>query len=285
MNTAPKNILCIDLGGTKLQLGKVNRKQVSDVVEYPVPAHLDKEDFSRFLIAAIAAQMDSSIGGISIGIPGLVNVRTGYVIEVINISKWCNVPLQTILEQEFSLPVVVHNDANCFSMGEYVFANEQQVDNFVGVCLGTGLGAGLIMNGSLYTGKNSASGEFGSFLYKDGITEQYCSGQFFKQFHQTTGKEAYQAAMNGCKDALALFEEMGEHLAMALHQIILAVDPEHVVIGGSVGKSFDLFSSTMMRKLQQEVNPRLFSSITISQSQLEYPALKGAFALFNQNNN
>jgi glucokinase len=83
-----------------------------------------------------------------------VDVEKGIVYSVINIPSWHEVPLKQILEDRFGLPVFVNNDANCFAMGELYYGSGRGYRHLVGLIVGTGLGAGIVVNGRLYSGAN-----------------------------------------------------------------------------------------------------------------------------------
>ncbi len=273
-------ILCVDLGGTKALVAQVDEQGVKEKHYFDVDSHLTKQQMNQFLYRIIDHVIDKHCKGIVVGVPSMVLQPTGVVIETINIPHWYDVPLKTLLENRFNLPVLIHNDANCFAMGEYKYSQVNPDDNLVGVCIGTGLGAGLILNEQLYTGKHSAAGEFGSFPYLDGIIEDYTSGQFFKN-QQTTGRAAYNHALNGDTQSLRLFTQLGQHLAHAINQVILAFNPDKVVLGGSVAQSHALFMPALKSELALLVQPIIMQSLQITISELgDNAPLLGGYELF-----
>ncbi|WP_125780577.1 ROK family protein [Pseudoalteromonas rubra] len=282
-------IVCVDLGGTKAQVARVDEQGVYDARRYSVPVSATKTQVDEFIRGIIAQQLSAGCCGIAIGVPGMVDLRSGTVLETVNIPAWQDVPLAEQLNGYFSLPVVVNNDVNCFTMGEYCYGQHylpgaphyEPVPNLLGVCLGTGLGAGLIFEGRLYSGRHCAAGEFGSFPYRDGILERYTSGQFFLD-RGTNGAEQAALALRGDSYAQSLFDEFGCHLGYALAQTLLAFDPDKIVLGGSVSKSYDLFERSMWKSLAGQTHPALFKRLEIEVGKLEYAALRGAYQLFRQ---
>ena len=81
------------------------------------------------------------------------------------------------MEKEFGLPSAVDNDVNCFALGEKTFWNWKQYRNFVGITIGTGIGAGIVIDGKLYRGSNTGAGEIGCLPYLNSDYEHYCSCQ------------------------------------------------------------------------------------------------------------
>lgn len=275
-------VLCIDLGGTKLSLAHVCNGNISNQQAYAVTKNESLSEFNKFLFNAIAPFMTDEVTGISIGVPSLIEMSSGKVVETVNIPAWQNVEIKTLLEQQFKVPVIVNNDANCFAVGEFHYGSGKDCKNIIGVCMGTGLGAGLILNGKLYTGKYSAAGEFGSFPYLDATIEDYCSGKLFTNYFGTTGALAYRKASEGCEKTRQIFKQLGCHIGAALHQVILSFDPDKVVLGGSVSHSFGLFNTSMMQTLKELTHPTLFENLQVVQSELPHAALLGAYHIYRQ---
>ncbi|MCO7190584.1 MULTISPECIES: ROK family protein [unclassified Pseudoalteromonas] len=282
-------IVSVDLGGTKAQVARVDEQGVYDARRYSVPATATKSQVNDFITGIVAEQLNTQCCGIAIGVPGMVDLSSGTVLETVNIPAWQDVPLAAQLNAYFSLPVVVNNDVNCFTMGEYCYGHHYlsgtglhtPVPNLLGVCLGTGLGAGLVFDGRLYSGRHCAAGEFGSFPYRDGILEHYTSGQFFLK-RGTNGAEQALLAQQGDRYAQSLFDEFGSHLGYALAQTLLAFDPDKIVLGGSVSQSYDLFERAMWQSLARQTHPALFKRLEIAVGTLEHAALRGAYKLFQQ---
>lgn len=275
-----QTLLCVDLGGTKALVAKVTAIGVIEKRYFDVDGNASKAQMNEFLCKIIEQVIDDSCQGIVIGVPSMVVMKTGEVIETVNIPDWKNVQLKALLSEHFKLPVLVHNDANCFAMGEFTQGQFHTNTNLIGICLGTGLGAGLVLNGQLYTGKHSAAGEFGSFDYRHGIIENYTSGQFFIE-QGTSGKQLYQQALANDVAAQAQFTEFGKHLAHAINQVILAFDPDVIILGGSVANASAYFLPSLHSQLAKLVNPIILQSLDICISTLGDDApLLGGYALF-----
>lgn len=275
-------LLCLDLGGTKLAIAKVSQAGVYDKAVIKINPSLSKSDFNAFLLNTISNHLDSNCQGISIGVPGLVDVYSQVVLEVQNIRHWQNVALAKLVSERFTLPCEVNNDVNCFAIGAFYFANPNHYQNMVALCTGTGLGAGLIVHGKLVNGAQSAAGEFGSFSYRDSIIEDYCSAQFFNRLG-LDGKTQFDLATRGDEHALGVFKELGQHLAHAVQQIVLAVNPEHIVLGGSIAQSHPFFMPTLKAALTRLLHPTIVEQLTFSIHPDTDLALLGAYQLFNLN--
>ena len=219
------------------------------------------------------------VSAIGIGVPGLVDRQNGVVYNLVNIPHWDVVPLREILEARFGVRVVIDNDANCFALGERVFGVGRQYENFVGLTLGTGLGGGIIQQGRLLADSNCGSGEFGMMPYRDNILEYYCSGSYFMNIWGVDGKTMYERALKGDAEALEAYRQLGEHIAAAVKIVMLAVDPEMIVFGGSVAAAHALFEKSLWENLRDFAYPNSVKRLRIFFSEMENPAILGAASL------
>jgi glucokinase len=201
------------------------------------------------------------------------------VIDVVNIPSWDSVPLSEIISDYFNKPVYVNNDANCFALGEKYFGKGKPWSNFVGLTIGTGMGAGIIINGRLYSGQLCGAGEFGSIFFKDKTIEAFASGQFLKD-KNLDGKLVFKRASMGDPVALKLFEDLGSHIGRAIANILFALAPEAIILGGSVSVAFKYFGDSMHEFLEDNFPyRRLYHQLTIDVSEMENSGILGAASL------
>ncbi|MCF6240701.1 MAG: ROK family protein, partial [Bacteroidales bacterium] len=227
----------------------------------------------------ISDLIEKDLAGIGIGVPSLVDREKGVIYHVQNIPSWKNVPLANILQKRFDVPVFLDNDANCFALGEYRFGAGQGCENFVGLTLGTGMGAGIITEGHLLKDANCGSGEFGSIPYLESIYEDYCSGKFFKTYYHENGEHLYKKAEKGDADALKAFDEFGKHLGNAIKTIMFAVDPNKIIIGGSVASSKKFFEKSLYNTLKTFPYPESLEKMEIIFTKTPNIAIFGAASL------
>lgn len=272
-------IIGVDVGGTKIGTALVENGQIIKEYSISTPFDQSKEVVIAALRDAIAQVYSNEIAGIGIGVPGLVDLETNEVLDVVNIPSWDKVPLKKMVEDHFRKPVFVNNDANCFAVGEKYFGQGKSFRNFVGLTMGTGMGAGIIINDHLYSGRYCGAGEFGTIFYRDKTVEAYASGQFFKDLG-LNGKIMYEKAVSGDQQAVELFFELGQHIGRAIANVLYALAPEAVILGGSVSNSYSLFEKGMRDVLENEFPfQRLYKSLSIKVSTLENSALLGASSL------
>lgn len=270
----------VDLGGTYVRAGLVENDRLVKIVSRPIRSQGTAEEVLSDVVSVLESVISPDVQGAGIGVPSVVDLATGTIYDVQNIPAWKEVPLRKILEDRFNLPVYVNNDANCFAVGEKYFGQGKNFDNMVGLIIGTGLGAGLIINGKLYSGPNCGAGEFGLLPYLDANFERYASGQFFLKSHGKSGQELFNLAERGDETARKIFAEFGHHLGEAIKAIMYAVDPEAIILGGSVNKAFHLFRESLMSTISTFAYSITLNRIKILPSSTENIALLGAAALY-----
>ncbi len=273
-------VLGVDLGGTTVTVGAVVGESLQRVTSRRISARAAEEVVLAEVVDAIAELFDESVRGIGCGVPSVVDVETGVVYDVENIPSWREVPLKAALEQRFGVPSYVNNDANAYVVGEFIFGKGRGFRHLVGITLGTGLGVGVITNGTLYAGANCGAGEIGVMPFKEHTVEAYAAGQFFPRECGVTGEVAYRRARDGDPEALGWFESFGAEVGDAIMIVLYAFDPEAIILGGSIARAFDLFERGMRERLQSFAYPHVVERLVIEPSELENAAVLGAAALF-----
>jgi glucokinase len=273
-------IIGIDLGATNIRGAVVNDETISDIISRRVQTKGTEEQVLEDVYAIIDALIDNSIKAIGIGVPSVVDVKLGIVYDVVHIPSWKEVHLKKLLEARYHIPVLVNNDANCFALGEHYFGKGKGADNMVGLTIGTGLGAGIIINNHLYAGPNCGAGEFGCVDYLDNNYEFYCSGSFFNNVYGLNGEEVFKNAKKGDPQALNLYQEMGVHLGNAIKLVMYTYDPDLIILGGSVQLAYDFFEKTMWERINTLLYPKSVQKLQIKRSALTNSGILGAAALY-----
>ena len=280
MSNRKNSVIGIDLGGTQMRAGRIEGDKLILEKRESTPKDTTRyRDTTDVLIELIQSVWSDQVTAIGIGVPSVVDREKGIVYYVGHIPHWDEVPLKTILEKQFGVPVYVDNDANCFALGERIFGAGKNCENFVGLTIGTGLGGGIIQRGRLLADANCGSGEFGMLPYLDAVLEYYCSGSFFMNCFGIDGKEMHQMALENKKEALEAYRQLGEHLAAAVKMVVLTVDPEMIIFGGSVAESHALFEAAMHENLKDFAYPNSIKRLRLEFSRLQHPGLFGAASL------
>ena len=273
------SIIGVDLGGTNVRAGIVEDGRLVRVAEAPVRGGGTEDEVLSDVRGVIDPLVGDGVEGLGVGVPSIVDLKEGIVYDVQNIPSWREVPLKAILEKAYGLPCYINNDANCFAAAEKHFGKGRPYDNLVGLIVGTGLGAGIIANGRLFSGANCGAGEFGMMAYLDHNYEYYASGQFFRNVHGTTGEAAAERALAGDPAARAMFAELGGHLGQVLKAVLYAADPEIVILGGSVSRSFALFKHAMWAAMRDFAYGITVRKVKVEVSEVANIAILGAAAL------
>lgn len=277
-------VIGVDLGGTKVRAGVALKGEITNQKQQLFKSGGSRDETLGQLIDLIRSLATPDLRGIGLGVPSVVDIERGIVYNVVNIPSWDRVPLKDILEEEFSVPVCVNNDVNCFALGEHRFGLLRGYRNAVGMTSGTGLGSGIIINNEPFFGTNCGAGEIGLLSYLGHNIEYYASGNFFEAFHGISAATAHNLAKSGNREALAWWREFGVHMGEAIKTVMYTFDPQAIVIGGSVSKAFQFFEDTMLSTLGDFTYPESIKGLKIFQSVNENITLLGAAALLGEGN-
>ena len=275
-----KKIIGIDLGATNIRGGLVTGEKLSEIKSKRLNRAGSAEEVLEDVFSIIESLPNNDISALGIGVPSVVDVVEGIVYDVQYIPSWKEVHLKRILENRYQIPVFVNNDANCFALGEYYFGKGVGFENMIGLAIGTGLGAGIIINHHLYAGTNCGAGEFGMVEYLDHCFEYYASGQFFQNIYQTDGQEVYEKAKSGDLMAQQWYGEMGKHLGNAIKMIMYTFDTSLIVLGGSVRFAYPYFRESMWNRINSFAYRKSIGKLRIELSELENSGILGAAGLY-----
>ena len=278
-----KNVIGIDIGGTTIVGGRIEGTVIVEQVSQNTNASEGGEKSLDVLKDVIKKLLTNGTAAIGIGVPSVVDREKGIVYNVQNIKDWDEVHLKSLLEEEFHVPVYVDNDANCFAYGEKIFGKGKEFKNFVGITLGTGVGGGIIQKNHLLDDANCGAGEFGELPYLDSILEEYCGSRFFPRTGNISAYEAALKAKEGDEKSIKLYNEYGKHIAMLVKIILLIIDPQAIIFGGSISQSFSLFEKSMYENLKDFPYPNSVKKIKILTSELQHIGVLGAGALCIKN--
>lgn len=275
-----EKVIGIDLGATNIRGAVVSDGKLSEIISRHIHTKGTEEQVLEDVFFVVDKLIGSDVKAIGIGVPSVVDVEKGIVYDVVHIPSWKEVHLKEILEKKYNIPVFVNNDANCFALGEYYFGKGQGAKNMVGLTIGTGLGAGIIINKQLYAGPNCGAGEFGCVDYLDNNYEFYCSGSFFNNVYGLDGQQVFKDAQQGDAHALQLYAEMGTHLGNAIKLVMYTYDPDLIILGGSVQSAYEYFKKTMWERIQTLVYPKSVARLKIERSELANSGILGAAGLY-----
>ncbi len=279
-NIPEEYVIGIDLGGTNVRCGMVNENAVSAIHSKRINNQAPVEEVMKDIFGLTDLLINKSVKAIGIGVPSVVDLEEGIVYDVQNIPSWKEVPLKRLMEERYHVPVIVNNDANCFVLGEHYYGKGKDQRSLIGLTIGTGLGAGIIIHDKLYAGANCGAGEFGMVDYLDKFYEYYACGQFFQNVYAIDGEIIFKQAAAGDAEAIRMYGEMGTHLGNAIKTILYTYDTSLIILGGSVRMAYPYFSENMWKRIHTLVYPRSAERLQIKLSELENSGILGAAALY-----
>lgn len=285
-----KYFIGLDIGGTKcaVTVGHSLNGQISvdEKIKFMTAECADKNAFFEKVFAAFERFLSKyPVKAVGISCGGPLNEKSGKIIAPPLLPLLHNTEIVKIISERCKIPAYLRNDANACALAEWLYGAGRGTDNMVFLTFGTGLGAGLILDGRLYSGTNGNAGEIGhvrlsefgpSGYGKAGSVEGFCSGQGLSQLGYTLGLEAVQsgkapmyfengvpssnisakdiavAADKGDETALKVYATSGKYLGKALSIIIDILNPERIVIGSVFQRSGHLLASATNEAIKQE---------------------------------
>lgn len=283
-------ILGFDIGGTKCAVitAVLNGDDISITNKKKIDTDLSVSPetmISRLIELADSIIADEKIDAIGISCGGPLDSEKGIILGPPNLIGWNYVEINKILEEHYGVKVRLQNDANACAVAEWKFGAGKGCKNIVFMTFGTGLGAGLILDGKLYSGTNDNAGELGHIRLdrfgpvgfgKAGSFEGFCSGNGIAQLGYTmaleciqngeipmyyspdmsptdiTAKSISEAALKGDETAIKVYETCGEYLGRGLSVIIDILNPQKIIIGSVFARSHDLLWPSAERIIKQE---------------------------------
>ena len=311
-------ILGIDIGGTKCAVSTGLWGGENMTVLKKERCATDHSISANEMLLRVFAMADGILGkkpnsiGISCG--GPLDSRKGIIMSPPNLPMWDNVEIVRLTEEHFGVSAHLQNDANACAVAEWKFGAGRGSDNIVFLTFGTGLGAGLILNGRLYEGTNGNAGEVGHIRLspdgpvgygKSGSFEGFCSGGGIAQLgysmaleamkkgvcplyfrdgmkaEEVSAKSIADAALSGDETAKKVYRTSGEYLGRGLSFIIDILNPERIIIGGIFSRSHELLWESAERELEREALAQSNSCCCVLPAELgekigDYAALAAA---------
>jgi glucokinase len=276
----------VDLGGTNLRIAAVNQQgDVMDKVTLGTKKALGRDHVINEMCDAIR-QLNakygqaSSLQGIGIGVPGIIDMKTGMLRESPNLPGWADSAVQAQIERLLGTRVILENDANVAALGEKWLGAARNVDSMAMLTLGTGVGGGIVLEGRIWHGMNGMAGEFGHMTVEPegprcgcgnrGCLEQYASATAVLRMAKEAivsgrapsmanaaskdpafnAKAVYDLAVQGDEEAKEVFARVGRALGIAIANLVNAFNLPMYVVGGGAASGWDAFSPFIFEELQ-----------------------------------
>lgn len=305
----------IDIGGTLTKVGLVDREgELYGHSDFRTKNGADFEEYLGILSAEIeklkaAYQGEAKIAGIGVGAPN-ANYYRGTIEHAANLDWKGVVKFKEDLGKIYDLPIFMTNDANAAAIGEMIYGNARNMKDFMVITLGTGLGSGIVSNGSLIYGHDAQAGELGhvvaveggrmSGIGRRGGLEAYVSSTGIKRtiyhlladsmedsifrdiaFNNIHGEEITEAAENGDPIAVEAYRFTGEMLGKQLANFVAFSHPQTIFLLGGLAKAGKWIFEPTIQYFEEAVLPYYKGKVSIEPSGMmdKNAAILGAAAL------
>ncbi|MDY0408438.1 ROK family glucokinase [Virgibacillus soli] len=311
--------LGIDIGGTAVKIGIVT---IDGKIVHKWEIPTNKTEQGKHIVKEVWESISTfmhnnsiplnTIQGMGIGAPGFVNREAGIIYEAVNIG-WKNFDLAAQFKTISNLPVFVENDANMAALGEFWRGAGDLAPNMIAITLGTGVGGGVIANGTLLDGVNGTAGEIGHLTVdpngylcncgRHGCLETVASAtgivrqayetakkhpsgqinQFIQENKTITTKDIFHLASLGDEDANEIIMYTADVLGLAIANIATVINPEKVLLGGGVSKAGNQFIEPLKKAFKKYALSRISAACEFSIAKLGNDAgIIGASYLVNE---
>lgn len=276
----------VDLGGTNLRIAAVDEAgQLLEKLTLGTRVAAGRDHVIDDMCSAIRRTVErfqdsGTLRGIGIGVPGIIDMKTGMLRESPNLPGWADYPVHHEIERRLKTQVILENDANAAALGEKWLGAARQVDDMAMLTLGTGVGGGIVLGGRVWHGMTGMAGEIGHMTVEPegvqcncgnrGCLEQYASATAVMRMtreaiangasglaqastadSEFSSKSVYNLAVQGNEDARKIFRRVGRALGIVLAGMVNALNLPMYVIGGGVSSAWDAFAPSILEELRQ----------------------------------
>ncbi len=250
----------VDFGGTTITAGMVNKAGDTLAINTVSTGRDRRPDEIFDTICGVVADVSRGYtpDAVGLGVPCPAGPGTDRLDMIENIPAMEGYPLRSKAEERLGLPVVLENDANCMAYGEHRAGALRGFDHGACITLGTGIGCGIVIGGSLYRGAGNYAGEIWNIPRPDGgtIEDRVSIGGLRKLSREIIGEEVgtralYDRFLDGNPGAALVFERFGEAVGEVVVVILSILDPQRIALGGGLSKTFDAFRGSMRNKVAE----------------------------------
>ncbi len=280
----------IDIGGTKTAVGLYGEDiKLVESLSFASEPQLGAESLVKKIGDACRRLADNNkidmgeVGFAGVACPGPLDLKTGKIIYIATMG-FKNVPIRDMIADELGLPVHLQNDANCAAIAEAMRGAGAGFENVTYITVSTGVGGGIVINGSILDGGASAAAEIGHICTerngrpcgcgKKGCLEQYASGTAIAEIaterlgRTVDAKTVFALCRGGDSVCIEVVKQAADHLGFALGALWQIADPDIVVLGGSVTKDYDVLKPYLEAALECYVQPVATRKLNIAVSSM-----------------
>lgn len=272
-----KYYLGIDIGGTNIRAAIVNEKyNIIDKIKLPNEVNQGAEyNFNKLSNLIEEKWNNYKFESVGVGCPGPLDIKNGIILHSPNLSGWEKCYVKKYFEERFNVSVNVNNDANVAGLSEAIVGAGKGAESIYYITLSTGVGGGFIYKGEIISGFNSVAAEIGNMIINEdsykhanmnyGGLEGQCSGTNIGRIAsklkgiEISTEEVFSLAKNNDKESIDILKKWTINVSKAIANIIVTVDPEAIVLGGSV----ILYNKEYLQEIINEVKKRVYSNVEV----------------------
>lgn len=305
MAAAEPCVVGVDLGGTKiLSLVLAPGGRIIGRDRRPTEASQGPEAVIHRIVASVrqaiaeASLREADLKGVGISAPGPCDLRRGVVTHPPNLPGWHDVPLEQLMREALHVPTLLENDANAAAYGEHRFGAGRAYRHMIFITISTGIGGGIIIDGSIYRGASGAAGEVGHMTLEEngppcgcggrGCLEALASGsaiareagtlltqgrcpllaRLLSEGQPLDAESVHLAAQQGDADARAVIERAGRYLGLGLANLINTLNPQGIILGGGVCEIGAMFLDPARDVARERAFAQSFADVSIVEGEL-----------------
>ena len=276
-------LLSIDLGSYEFRGAVLNlRGEIIHRIDLP-PHQQTGEDALELaftLIDQLLTKVTRNLLGLGIGIPGLVNAKTGVVLHAVNLN-WVNVPLRDLIAQRYQQPVYLANDTHMAALAEFTFGANHDSNNLIVIKIGRGIGAGIIVHSQPFYGDGMGAGEIGHVVVVENGRSCTCGNRgcletvagmvaILEQAQEALGQPdltwdgLVAAYENGETAVTDIITTTGKYLGKAIASLVGSYNIHHIVITGRVSQFGQPLLDTIQAEMRQRSMPLMADKTQVS---------------------
>lgn len=287
------NVLVFDIGGTEIKYGMISddnslifhQKMLTD-------SHLGGPHILNLILNKInKLQKEFDFNGVAISSCGVIDIKNGkvkYANDIIQ--EYTNTEFVKAINDTFNLPSIIENDVNCFSLGEGYYGAARDVNNYLTLTIGTGIGGAIVFNRQIYHGIDYSAGEVGQMrILNQTKFESLASMKSLitaakkQNLDIENGIELFKLYDDFNPAAVGVVDKFYEYLALGITNLAYIFNPEKIIIGGGISNRGAKFLDELNSKINKVVDPHYFGSTKIEVAKLKnHGGMFGAYVVFKQ---
>lgn len=308
-----RRVLGIDVGGTNIRGAIVNEKgEIFSRRQIKSDAKEGIDKVLENLVNFIKLFYEHKPSVIGIGFPGIINHKEGILIQSPNILGGKNFPVLNVLKRHLnSTPLIIENDVNCITLGEFWKGSGRNCDSMIMLAIGTGLGGGIVLRRKLWRGEDGTAGEIGHIVVNpagpkcncgsNGCLESFVSAEAVRRIVKSNPRltektcktdpddiprKIMELAREGDNEAINLWKQFGSYLGVGITSLINLLNIKNIIIGGGLSNAWDFFIDSTENEIRKRVLKTADNKLNIRKTELGNNAgiLGSAFLTFKSLN-